>query len=171
LRGLAAILAIAVLATTLAACGGDEQTTPSENVAATAPQKGDGAKGGKGDGDAAVWGTEKSPEEEEHPGQAEFGSPPLEFEADPDGATAFTKTHVTATEGNVTIEFTNPQSTPHNVAIEALPSRGRVVTDTVKEGFDAKTVTLNTDEKFVFYCTIPGHREAGMEGVVTVKPS
>jgi len=103
-----------------------------------------------------------------HPGSAVYGSPPLEFEADPDGDLAYTTDEVTAKEGNVTIEFTNPQSTPHNVAIEAA-NGGLVETDTVAEGFAAITVTLNTKEKFIFYCTIPGHRKAGMEGVVRVE--
>jgi plastocyanin len=100
----------------------------------------------------------------------EFGSPPLEFEADPGGELAYTNNEVTAKEGNVTIEFTNPQSTPHNIKVEALPSHGSVTTDTVKNGFSAISVTLNTKEKFIFYCTIPGHRKADMEGVIRVKP-
>lgn len=106
---------------------------------------------------------------EEHPGSAQYGSPPLEFEADPDGDLAYTADEVTAKEGNVTIEFTNPQPVPHNVAIEAVDSRGRVETKTVTDGFAAATITLNTKEEFIFYCTVPGHREAGMEGIVKVQ--
>jgi uncharacterized cupredoxin-like copper-binding protein len=68
------------------------------------------------------------------------------------------------------MEFTNPQSTPHNVRIEALPSGANLTTETVKEGFAAEVMTLNTREKFIYYCTVPGHREAGMEGVIRVKP-
>lgn len=106
---------------------------------------------------------------EEHPGSAEYGSPPLEFEADPGGDLAYTVDEVTAKEGNVTIEFTNPQSTPHNVAIEGTSRGGRVETNTVADGFAAVTITLNSREKFIFYCTVPGHRKAGMEGIVKVE--
>lgn len=164
------LFAIAALALGLAACGDDGEASSSP-ASETVTQKKDNAEGaGNGGG---VWNTEESAFGEEHPGSARYGSPPLEFEADPSGKIAFTVDEVTAKEGNVTIEFRNPQSTPHNVAIEALPSHGRVVTKTItdEDDYAAKTITLNTDEKFIFYCTVPGHREAGMEGVVKVKPA
>lgn len=108
--------------------------------------------------------------DEPHPGSAVYGSPPLEFEADPGGELAYTTDEVTAKEGNVTIEFTNPQPVAHNVAIEAA-SGARVETKTVADGFTAVTITLNSKEKFIFYCTVPGHRKAGMEGTVKVEKS
>ena len=107
---------------------------------------------------------------EKHPASATYGSPPLEFEADPGGDLAFTTDEVTAKEGNVTMEFTNPQSTPHNVAIESLPSGLSLATETVKEGFSAAVMTLNTRERFIFYCTVPGHKAAGMKGTIKVIP-
>jgi plastocyanin len=142
------LLAIVALAVAFSACGsgdsGEDSGTSAENAKPTFA--------------------------EEHPGSADYGSPPLEFEADPGGDLAYTADEVTAKEGNVTIEFTNPQSTPHNVVMEALPSHGSVSTNTVENGFAAVTITLNTKEKFIFYCSIPGHRKAGMEGIVRIKP-
>ena len=105
----------------------------------------------------------------EHPGTAKYGSPPLEFEADPSGKLAFTKKVVTAKEGNVVIEFHNPQSTPHNVAIERVGGGGTDHTKTVSDGSTADhTITLFANEKYVFFCTI--HRKQGMEGVLKVVP-
>jgi plastocyanin len=106
--------------------------------------------------------------EKEHPGSALYGSPPLEFEADPGGELAFTTDEVRAKEGNVTIEFTNPQSTPHNVTVEAVGD-GKEETRTVSNDFAAVTITLSKDREFIFYCSVPGHRKAGMEGKVVVE--
>jgi len=156
-RNVFALLALVALALALASCGSSGDSTTTSAQAAAAAKK--------------VAAKEKEKKfEEEHPGSAEFGSPPLEFEADPSGALAYTKDEVTAEEGNVTIEFTNPTSTPENVKVEALPSHGSVETETIKKGFDAITVTLNAKEKFIYYSTVPGHRKAGMEGVIKVKP-
>lgn len=138
----AVTLLFLLIAAALAACGDDGGTSAETN-------------------DRAAF-------EKEHPGSAEYGSPPLEFEADPGGDLAYTTDEVTAKEGNVTIEFTNPQSVPHNVTIEAA-SGARVSTNTIASGFTATTITLNSEEEFVFYCSVPSHREDGMEGVVKVE--
>lgn len=125
---------------------------------------------GGGDADADGNGAPESERvrfEREHPGSAEFGSPPLEFEADPGGDLAYTDDEVTAKEGNVTLEFTNPQSTPHNLTVEEKGS-GKVKTETVSKGFAAVTITLDKAGDFVFYCSVPGHRKAGMEGKIVV---
>jgi hypothetical protein len=106
---------------------------------------------------------------EEHPGYAKYGSPPLVFEVAPSG-NAYIPKNAVAKEGNVTIELINRGSESQDIAVEALPSHGRVVVEPVKEGLSALAVTLNTEEKFLFYSTIPGKREAGMEGKLTVKP-
>jgi uncharacterized cupredoxin-like copper-binding protein len=119
----------------------------------------------------AATGAEASDEsrfEREHPGSAIYGSPPLEFEADPDGDLAFTKDVVMAKEGNVTLEFTNPQPIRHNLVVEAA-SGGKEDTGKVANGgLEYTTVSLNNTEKFIFYCSVPGHRKAGMEGVIKV---
>jgi uncharacterized cupredoxin-like copper-binding protein len=137
----------------LSACGGGSGSSSTTEPA--------------GVGETLYESSNKAAFKKEHPGSAKYGSPPLEFEADPGGDLAYTADEVTAKEGNVTIEFTNPQRVPHNVAVEAAKG-GRVVTETVEEGFAAVTVTLSSNEKYVFYCTIPGHRKAGMEGIVKV---
>jgi plastocyanin len=162
LRKVVALLAVVAFAVAFAACGSDSGDSSTAANAQATSDEGGGATSAKANAQANF--------DKEHPGSAEFGSPPLEFEADPGGDLAYTADEVTAKEGNVTIEFTNPQPTPHNVKVEALPSHGSVTTRTIKDGFDAITITLNAKEKFIFYCTVPGHRKAGMEGIVKVKP-
>lgn len=74
----------------------------------------------------------------------------------------------TASAGEVTVRFDNPQPLEHDVAIEN--ASGKVVgqTEVITEGEDATVVNLKPGI-YTFFCTVPGHREAGMEGTLTVK--
>src|SRR5688500_11160320 len=73
-----------------------------------------------------------------------------------------------AEAGEVVIDYTNPSEVPHNVAIEAddeTLSQGETVT-----GGDSAAATAELEPgEYVFYCSVPGHRESGMEGTLTVK--
>ena len=150
----ATLLVLLVTAFAFGACGGSDGET-SSTTASKASAKADA----------------KDTFLEEHPGTATYGSPPLELEADPSGKLAYTTDEVTAKAGNVVIEFTNPQSTPHNVAIEDVASGYVKETKTISNGFDAGTTfSLYPGEKYVFFCTVPGHRKAGMEGTLKVAP-
>jgi uncharacterized cupredoxin-like copper-binding protein len=84
------------------------------------------------------------------------------------GNLTYTSKHATAKAGQVSIEFTNPQELEHDVAIEN--SSGEVVgkTELVASGSATTTVNLKPGT-YKFFCTVPGHREAGMEGTLTVK--
>jgi uncharacterized cupredoxin-like copper-binding protein len=61
----------------------------------------------------------------------------------------------------------NPSQLSHSIAIEGngVNSAGQVVgpggTSTVSAALKAGT--------YKFFCTVPGHRQAGMEGTLTVK--
>jgi plastocyanin len=96
------------------------------------------------------------------------GGSTLKLESDPGGEIAYTTDSATAKAGNVTVEFNNPQSLTHDVAIE--DSSGEVVgkTELIASGSDSTTVKLKPGT-YHFFCTVPGHREAGMEGTLTVK--
>jgi len=101
-------------------------------------------------------------------GEGSGGGSTLAFEADPGGQLAFTTNSATTKAGNVTIEFTNPQALPHDVKIEDSSGTEVGGTDTITEGSNSATVTLKAGS-YTFYCSVPGHREAGMEGTLTVK--
>lgn len=81
---------------------------------------------------------------------------------------AYVTNAATGQPGEVTIKAPNPSGTPHNIAIEGPGVKqlaGKVVTnDAVSE---IKT-TLKAGQ-YKFFCTVPGHREGGMEGTLTVK--
>jgi plastocyanin len=84
-----------------------------------------------------------------------------------DGSLVFEPTTLTAKAGTVTIDYDNPSPVDHSVAIES----GSETLDESEIAADA-TLTATADlepGKFVYYCTVPGHREAGMEGTLTIR--
>jgi uncharacterized cupredoxin-like copper-binding protein len=96
------------------------------------------------------------------------GGSTLAFETDPGGELAYTTTSATAKAGKVTVEFNNPQSLTHDVAIEGKDGKVVGKTELIASGSDSTTVNLKPGT-YHFFCTVPGHREAGMEGTLTVK--
>ena len=80
----------------------------------------------------------------------------------------FDKTELTSKPGKVTIDFDNPSSIPHNVEIET--ENGEVLggTETIASSEESATIELEPGT-YAFFCSIPGHREAGMEGTLVVK--
>ena len=73
-----------------------------------------------------------------------------------------------AKAGEIEIEFVNPQSTPHNLAVKGPKGEVLAETETVTEGKSSTTVTL-APGKYVVYCTLPGHLKKGMGGHLTVR--
>ena len=91
----------------------------------------------------------------------------LAISADPSGKLAFDKTQLQAKAGNVTILMDNPSVVPHAVAIEGngVDETG----DTVQQN-DKSTATADLKPgNYTFYCPVPGHKEGGMTGTLTVK--
>jgi hypothetical protein len=87
----------------------------------------------------------------------------LAIEADPGGENAFTETELTGQAGAVTIEFANPSSKPHAVAIDGVDGVSETVT-----GADAPPLDGQLRARDVL---LPGrqHRDDGMEGTLTVQ--
>ncbi|GIK77539.1 MAG: hypothetical protein EDQ89_03220 [Acidobacteria bacterium] len=96
------------------------------------------------------------------------GGETVGFEADPGGELAYTETDVTAKAGEATIDFSNPSSTPHDVVIEDQDGNEIARTDVITDSTATATADLKPGTD-TFYCSVPGHREAGMEGTLTVK--
>ena len=69
--------------------------------------------------------------------------------------------------GALTIKSPNPSGTPHNIALEGngVNEEGEVVQD---GGVSKVEADLKPGE-YTFYCSVPGHREGGMDGKLTVK--
>jgi plastocyanin len=89
----------------------------------------------------------------------------LQLAADPNGALSFDKDTLDAPAGAVTIELTNESSVGHNVEVEGNGVEEQ--SDTITDDTTSLTVDLEPGT-YEFYCAVPGHREAGMEGTLTV---
>ncbi len=83
-----------------------------------------------------------------------------------DGSLAYGATTLDVEAGEITIAFSNPSSTPHNVAVEG-EGIDTVFGEIVTAGEAPITLTLEPGT-YTFFCSVPGHRSAGMEGTITV---
>jgi len=79
----------------------------------------------------------------------------------------FDTTSLTSKPGKVTIDFDNPAALEHNVAIEQ-DGKEIAASETITEGKTSVSADL-APGSYTFLCTVPGHAEAGMEGVLTVR--
>lgn len=146
-RKLTALVAAMALATTaLAACGDDDEddTAAPPPPAATQPAQ----TATNGAEEPATGGT-------------------VEVAADPGGDLAYVQDSLTAQAGTVTFEFTNEASVPHDFNIE---QDGDTVdgTEVITEAEETLTVELEPGT-YMYYCSVGDHREAGMEGRLTVE--
>jgi plastocyanin len=82
-------------------------------------------------------------------------------------ALAFDKTELSAKPGKVTIDFDNPAAIPHNVVIEE-DGKELAGFEPITEGEESETADLKPGS-YTFFCSVPGHRQAGMEGTLSVK--
>ena len=91
----------------------------------------------------------------------------LSIPADPDGAIAYEFGSAEASAGQLTIDSENEASIPHNIAVEGdgVDEVGPEVQD---GGVSEIEVDLQPGE-YTFYCSVPGHREGGMEGTLTIE--
>ena len=102
--------------------------------------------------------------------QAGAGKPATEkngaisIAADPNGQLAYTTKVATGQPGEISIEMPNRSTTPHDIVIDGK-GKGEVVqgggTSKFSASFDAG--------KYTYYCSVDGHRQAGMQGTLTVK--
>jgi plastocyanin len=151
-KALLVALAIAIAALGLVACGGSDDTgdTGAETTAESTESGGEATGGGEAEGGTA--------------GSASV----IDFETPEGSELAYTTTEATAKAGTNTINFTNVQATPHDVAIEDEGGKEVGKTEVISEDSASAKVKLEPGT-YTFFCTIPGHREAGMEGTLTVK--
>jgi len=105
------------------------------------------------------------PKKSEEIAEAQDGR--LEIPADPSGALLFTFAGAVAPPGALTITSPNESSVPHNIALEGtgVDEVGEVVQN---GGVSEIEADVEAGE-YTFYCSVPGHREGGMEGTLTVE--
>lgn len=137
------LVLIVLAAFALGACGGDgEEEKPA------APPPAEEPAGGGGGGGAAAGET-------------------VNVSADPGGSLAFQQKSLQAPAGRVTFELQNQASLPHDFCLEQ-DGKDLGCTDQITMSSDSLNVDLESGE-YTFYCSVPGHREGGMEGTLTVK--
>jgi len=91
----------------------------------------------------------------------------LDIPAAPSGALAYVFGAARAKPGQIEIDSVNESAIDHNIAIEGMgvDQKGPVV----KNG-GVSTVSFDAEPgEYTFYCSVPGHREGGMLGKLTVK--
>jgi plastocyanin len=144
MRKLVLVIALVTLAPfALAACGGDDDD--EEAAAPTRPTTQEAGGGGGGGGET------------------------LSLAADP-SQLAFDTTSLSAKTGSLTIDFDNPNSSiPHDVCIESPQGDDLGCSDTVTGDSTSQSFDLSDAGDYTFYCSVDGHREAGMEGTLTVQ--
>lgn len=123
----------------LAACGGDDDNGDETEAAATTE-----APAASGPGGTVV------------------------ISAAADNSFAYDQESVSAKPGDITIEFDNPAALSHDVVVEDAGGNELAKTDLVAQ--DSATTTASLDAgSYTFFCSVPGHREGGMEGALQVK--
>src|SRR3954449_10004921 len=94
--------------------------------------------------------------------QAKNGT--LSIPADPNGQLAFQTNQASAPPGKLTLQMPNKSGTPHDIVIDGK-GKGAVVSN---GGTSKFTATFDAGA-YTYYCSVPGHRQAGMQGTLTVK--
>jgi plastocyanin len=147
MRKLPAVALGAALALAVAACGSSKSTS-SATTAAPATQ-------------ASTSASTPAP-------APSGGGGTISDAADPSGQLKFTKSSLTAKAGKVKIDFTNSSPLPHNMTI--VGPNGAVIGATPTfSGGGTKSVDVTLKPgKYTFYCSVDGHRAAGMQGTLTV---
>ena len=148
---IALLLILAALA--LAACGGGSSSTSEETSGGGAAAE---SEGGAAEEEGAEAG-----------GGTAGAAATIKIEASPSGL-AYEEQELTAKAGEDPIDFTNPASIAHNVTIEDSSGKTIGETETLSKGSTSTTVNLEPGT-YTYYCSVPGHREAGMEGALVVE--
>lgn len=148
----AVFLAAAALMLGLAACGGSSSSSTSSSTPASSATS-----------SSAPASTSSS---SSVPAGAAGGG--LSVAADPSGQLKFSKTALTAKAGKVTISFTNMAPVKHNLTLQK-GANGAMVAATPTFSGATKSISVNLKPgTYTFYCSVPGHRMAGMQGTLTV---
>lgn len=97
------------------------------------------------------------------------GGSDLSIAASENGGLSFTKKTLSAKAGTVTITMDNPSgdTMPHGVAIEGngVDQDGNIA----QPGGTSKVSVKLKPGTYTFYCPVGSHRQAGMEGTLTVQ--
>jgi plastocyanin len=164
MKKLVPLFALLLAALALAACGGGDDTSGDTSPVAGAVEDVEDKAG-----EAKEEVEDKAGEaKDEAEGGSAGSAAALDIEADPSGQLAYTADEATAEAGKVTVNFTNSSPIPHDVRIESSGGEDLGGTEVISEKSESATVDLKPGE-YTFFCSVPGHRQGGMEGTLTVE--
>ena len=93
----------------------------------------------------------------------------LVIAASPTGQLAYGTNKATAKPGAAVVEMPNQSGVDHNIAIQQDKSGPVLGSSPIIAKGSAKTTVTLKPGTYTFFCEVPGHRQAGMEGTLTVK--
>jgi plastocyanin len=105
---------------------------------------------------------------QQQPPQAPAATTTLDVSSPSDGSLVFDPDGLEAEVGSLTINYSNPSPVPHSLAVESAAGTVLGETEIFSGGEQEVTIDDLTPGEYVFFCTVPGHREAGMVGDLTV---
>jgi plastocyanin len=164
MKKLAVLFALLLAAMALVACGGGDDTNGDTSPAAGVVE--DVEEGAEDAGEEVEDKANEAKEEAE--GDSADSGMTFDVEADPDGGLAYTTDDATAKAGKVTVNFTNSSPVPHDVRIEDDGGKDIGGTEVISESNESAKVDLKPGD-YTFYCSVPGHRQGGMEGTLTAE--
>lgn len=145
-RLLGTIAAATALVTMLGACGDTDDDAADESPAETSEESTDDAATDDGGDDAAA------------------GETSLEFTA---MDIEFGKTEASAAAGELQVTLVNEGQIEHSWLVEEHEDDLRLHVE-ANGDTDEGTISLEPGE-YTYYCDVTGHRQAGMEGTLTVE--
>ena len=107
-----------------------------------------------------------TPATQEEPGSGGGGGEQVQVSSPEDGSLKFDQSELSAKAGKVTFTYDNPSQVPHAFEVEGngVEEETEVIT-----GSDASITVDLTAGTYTYYCPVGQHRQAGMEGTLTVE--
>lgn len=91
----------------------------------------------------------------------------VDITAAADGSLKFDQSNLTAKAGTATVSFDNPATLSHDVVLQDSSGAEVGRTDLIAQSNASFTSDLKPGT-YTFFCSVPGHRQGGMEGTITV---
>jgi plastocyanin len=91
----------------------------------------------------------------------------LQIDADPTGQLAYVSNKATGQPGPVTFKMQNKSSVPHDLVVEGPGVQGK--TPIQQGGGTGEFKASLKAGSYTYYCSVDGHRAAGMQGKITVR--
>jgi len=153
---LVAALAAALVALAAAGCGSSNKSTASSSSSGN-------SGGAYGAPSASTSSTAASS------GAAAGSGSKVKLAADEEGKLYFNPRSLKAKAGTVTLAMNNPKTTGlhHGIAVAGMgvDKDGKIVAPG-----STSTISLKLKPgRYTFYCPVPGHRQGGMQGTLTVQ--